>query len=180
MHRPRFHSRAIQAPLAVLFSLAAIALLALAPGASADVGETIILRCTHGQSLSGFSQSAYDQALKEIAADTEEYSGCSQQIRQAQLAAAGGRHTGGSEPAPVPIAPTPEQQKAITHATHAGSAPVQVGGQLVRPGVVHASIASALSSLPTPLIATLALLLACLLAIGGGALRNRVRARRSH
>jgi hypothetical protein len=181
MHRPRLHSRAIQARLAVLFSLAAIALLALAPAASADIGETIILRCTHGQSLSGFSQSAYDQALKEIAADTEEYSGCSQQIRQAQLAAAG-RHSGaiGSEAAPVPIAPTPEQQKAITHATHAGSAPVQVGGQLVRPGVVHASIASALSSLPTPLIATLALLLACLLAIGGGALRNRVRARRSH
>ena len=182
MHRPRLHSRAIQARLAVLFSLAAIALLALAPAASADIGETIILRCTHGQSLSGFSQSAYDQALKEIAADTEEYSGCSQQIRQAQLAAAAGRHSGaiGSEAAPVPIAPTPEQQKAITHASHAGSAPVQVGGQLVRPGVVHASIASALSSLPTPLIATLALLLACLLAIGGGALRNRVRARRSH
>ena len=183
MHRPRLHSRAIHARLSVLCSLATIALLALAPGASADVGETIILRCTHGQSLSGFSQSAYDQALKEIAADTEEYSGCSQQIRQAQLAAAGGRHSGagaGSEAVPVPIAPTPEQQKAITHATHAGAAPVQVGGQLVRPGVVHASIASALSSLPTPLIATLALLLACLLAIGGSALRNRVRARRSH
>jgi len=181
MHRPRLHSRAIRARLALSFSLAAIAQLALAPGAGADIGETIILRCTHGQSLSGFSQSAYDQALKEIAADTEEYSGCSQQIRQAQLAAAGGRHTGGGgEPAPVPIAPTPEQQKAITHATHAGSAPVQVGGQLVRPGVVHASSASALSSLPTPLIATLALLLACLLAIGGCALRNRVRARRSH
>jgi hypothetical protein len=164
-----------------LFSLAAIALLALAPGAGANVGETIILRCTHGQSLSGFSQSAYDQALKEIAADTEEYSGCSQQIRQAQLAAAGGRRSGaGGEAVPVPIAPTPEQQKALTHATHAGSAPVQVGGQLVRPGVVHASIASALSSLPTPLIATLALLLACLLAIGASALRNRVRARRSH
>jgi hypothetical protein len=181
MHRPRLHRRAIQARLVLLLSLAAIAPLALAPAAGADIGETIILRCTHGQSLSGFSQSAYDQALKEIAADTEEYSGCSQQIRQAQLAAAGaGRSGAGGQAVPVPIAPTPEQQKALTQATHAGSAPVQVGGQLVRPGVVHASIASALSSLPTPLIATLALLLACLLAIGAGALRNRVRARRSH
>ena len=32
------------------------ALLALAPGAGADVGEKIIERCTHGQSLGGFSQ----------------------------------------------------------------------------------------------------------------------------
>ena len=53
-----------------------------------SVGEQIILRCTHGQSLSGFSQSAYRQALKELSADAEEYSRCAQQIRQAQLAAA--------------------------------------------------------------------------------------------
>jgi len=181
MNRPRLDSRPIRTRLAVSAVSTAIALLTIAPSAGADVGETIILRCTHGQSLSGFSQSAYDQALKEIAADTEEYSGCSQQIRQAQLAAARGGAAGASgEAAPVPIAPTPEQQRSIKQAAHAASTPVPVGGQLIRPGVVHANIASALSSLPTPLIATLALLLACLLAIGGGALRNRVRARRSH
>jgi hypothetical protein len=159
-------------------ALAATASLWLAPGAGANVGETIILRCTHGESLGGFSQSAYDEALKELSADTEEYTDCSSLIRQAQLAAAGRGH-GGGEAAPVPIAPTPEEQRAISRAAHAGSAPVRVGGQVVRPGVVHADIASAFSSLPTPLIVMLAFLLVCALVIGGGALRNRVRARRS-
>jgi hypothetical protein len=44
---------------------------------------------------------------------------------------------------------------------------------------VHASIASAFSSLPTPLLATLAFLLACLALVVGGAVRNRVRGGRS-
>jgi hypothetical protein len=163
-------------PLAIVL----LSLLLAAP-ASANVGETIIHRCTHGESLSGFSQSAYSQALSELSADAEEYTDCSSLIRQAQLAAAG--HGGGSyggEAAPVPIVPTATEQQAITHATHAGAPPVQVGGQVIHPGVVHADIASALSSMPTPLLATLAFLLACLLLVAGTALRNRVRARRSH
>ena len=56
---------------------------------------------------------------------------------------------------------------------------MQVGGAAVHPGVVHADIASALSSLPTPLLATLAFLLACLLLLAGASIRNRVRARRA-
>jgi hypothetical protein len=180
MNRPRLHSRPLRARLATFTALLTIALLASAPAAGADVGETIILRCTHGQSLSGFSQSAYDQALKELSADTEEYTDCSSLIREAQLAAARRGGAGGGEAVPVAIAATPEEQKAITQAAHAGAKPVQVGGQVVQPGVVHANIASALSTLPTPLIATLAFLLACLLLFGASALRNRVRARRSH
>ena len=73
--------------------------------ASADIGETIILRCTHGQSLSGFSQSAYSEALKELNADTEEYTDCAQLIRQAQLprrAPARGRPTAHGRGAPSP------------------------------------------------------------------------------
>jgi hypothetical protein len=60
-----------------------------------------------------------------------------------------------------------------------GGAPVKVGAQVIHPGVVHANIASALSTLPTPLLAVTAFLLACLIALAGGALRNRIRARRS-
>jgi hypothetical protein len=159
-------------------------LLSIVSPAGADVGETIILRCTHGKSLSGFSQGAYRQALKELNAGTEEYSNCASLIRQAQLARAAGRGGGPSGSAAPPsiaaIAPTPSEQRAIAHASHIGSAPVQVGGQVVHPGVVHADIASALSSLPTPLVATLAFLLACLLLVVGGVLRNRVRAHRSN
>jgi hypothetical protein len=58
---------------------------------------------------------------------------------------------------------------------HGTSEPVRLGGGVVHPGVVHVDVASALSSLPTPLLVTLAFLLACLLLVIGGALRKRVR-----
>jgi hypothetical protein len=54
-----------------------------------------------------------------------------------------------------------------------------VGNKAVSPGVIHANIASALSSLPTPLLATLAFMLACALVLAGRAIRNRVHAHRS-
>ena len=60
-----------------------------------------------------------------------------------------------------------------------GARSLRVGGQLVNPGVVHANIASAFSSLPDPLLAMLAFLLACALALGGRAIRNGIRAHRS-
>jgi hypothetical protein len=164
--------------LAMASALVLLALVAAAPPASADVGETIIQRCTHGQSLSGFSQSDYRKALKELSADAEEYTDCSSLIRQAQLAAAGGRGGSGGAGA-VPLATTPAETRAIAHAARAGAAPLKVGGQVIRPGIVHANIASALSSLPTPLLALIAFLLACLMALGGGVVRNRIRARRS-
>ncbi len=173
--------------LLLLVTLLAIALQPTVPPAAADQGEAIILRCTHGQSLSGFSQQAYKQALKDLNADTEEYTDCSSLIRQAQLAAAGssrggigggGSGSSGGPSAPA-VVPTPAEQRALTSARHARAAPVQVGGEAVHPGAVHVDVASALSSLPTPLLAMLAFLLTCLLVVAGGALRNRVRARRA-
>jgi hypothetical protein len=146
------------------------------PARATSVGETIILRCTHGQSLSGFSQQAYREALKDLTADAREYTECGSLIRQAQLAAATGRGGSGGA-AIVPIAPTATEQRAIAHATHSSPVPVRVGSAIVHPGVVHADIASALSSLPTPLLATVLFLLACLLVVLGGALRNHFRAR---
>jgi hypothetical protein len=157
--------------------LVAVAMLSLAAPAQADVGETIINRCIHGQPLGGFSQSAYNQALKELNSEEEEYSDCSSLIRQAELAAAGGAAGGG--PIPVPLPSTPAQQRAIARAAHAGGAPIRIGSQVIHPGVVHVNIASALSSLPTPLLATVAFLLACVVVLAGGALRNRLRALRS-
>ena len=158
--------------------LVALALATAAP-AQADVGETIILRCTHNQSLSGFSQSAYAKALKELSADTEEYSDCAALIRRAkQLAASGGSRSGGSGSAgaaAAAIAATPAESRAIARAAHAAPGPVSVGDGPVRPGVIHASVASAFSSIPSPLLATLAFLAAGLLAWAGHTVRNRVR-----
>jgi hypothetical protein len=156
-----------------------LALLSIAPAARADVGATIIERCTHGQSVSGFSQQDYRRALQELPAEVEEYSDCANRIRRAQLAAAGaGSGTGrGEGVSAIPLTPT--DRAALGRIPKAGASPLRVGGQLIRPGVVHANIASALSSLPSPLLATLAFLLACLLLLAASSIRNRVRARRS-
>ena len=153
-----------------------LALLSIVPAARADVGATIIERCTHGQSLSGFSQQDYRRALQELPAEVEEYSDCANRIRRAQLAGAGGSGARGEG---VPIALSPSERAALGALPKAGASPLRVGGQLIRPGVVHASIASALSSLPSPLLAILAFLLACLLALAASSIRNRVRAHRS-
>ena len=161
--------------------MAALSLLATAAPAAGDVGATIINRCTHGQSLSGFSQQAYRRALQELPADVEEYSDCASMIRRAQLAAAGGASSRGGAaglgaPAATPLSPA--ERTAISRLPRTGASPLRVGNDVVHPGVVHANISSAFSSLPGPLLAILALTLACALAFGGRALRDRVRARR--
>jgi hypothetical protein len=154
--------------------------------ASADVGTKIIERCTHGQSIAGFSQQDYRRALEETTAEVNEYSDCVNLIHKAQLAAAGGGGAGGSGSgggsasgltANVPP-PTPAEQQALQAAHSSGATPVQVGGQTVAPGVVHANIASAASSLPTPLLVLLAFLLGGALFILARTVRERVGAER--
>jgi hypothetical protein len=177
-------SRPIAHRPALLSILLAILALATAPAALADSGETIIQRCTHGESLGGFPPRAYSRALKELSADAEEYTDCASLIRQAQLAAASGRGGGGSSTggpssaAALATSASPSEQQAVARAAH-GAEPVSFGGQLIRPGVVHASVASAFSTLPAPLLATLALILVSLLVLAGDATRKRARARRS-
>ena len=177
---PRTPHKSPLLPLAVLLAIGLLG----APAAGADVGETIILRCTHGQSLAGFGQSAYANALKELSADAEEYTNCASLIRQAQLEAAGG--TGGSAglggaagAEAVPLVATPAEQRSLARAASTKPPALNVAGQVVQPGVVHASIASALSSLPSPLLAVIAVLIACLLFVAGAALRNRRRGQRT-
>ncbi len=157
----------------------ALSLLAcLAATAGADKGAKIIERCTHGQSLSGFSQKDYRRALAELPTEVEEYSDCGNLIRRAQLAAlgpGGGGGGGGNTPTQV----SPQEQRAISRAPKSGGAPQSIGNQLVSPGVVHASVSSALSSLPDPLLAMLALLVACALALGGRSIYHGVRAWRT-
>jgi len=148
--------RALVVPVSLLLGM-----LLSAATAQADIGEKIILRCTHGESLAGFTQKDYNKALKELETSSEEYSDCASLIHQAQLAAAGSRRGSGG----------------LSRAPRAGAEPLQIGDQVIRPGVVHADIASAFSSLPTPLLAILLFLFACAMALAGGVLQNRVRGR---
>jgi len=173
----------LQRRIAPAVGILVAVLLFAAPAAQAqDVGQKIIRLCAEGKSLAGFPPSDYAKALKEISATTEEYSECGQLIRQAQAAAAAAGH--GAAPATGggltgALAATPAEQRSLASAARYGSAPVSVGGQQIHPGVVHANVSSAFSTLPTPLLALLAFLLACAVAFGGGFARKRTRGGRS-
>jgi hypothetical protein len=160
-------------------ALVAIALLAGAASTQASEASTIIEKCAQKKPISGYSQNAYREALKQLPTEVIEYSDCEQQIRKAELAAAGG---GGSAPATgvspnVALPLTASEQRAVQSAHHNGSAPVRVGDEPIRPGVVHANIASAVNTLPSSLFAVLALLFAGALLLAVREVGRRVRAR---
>ncbi|HEY2571660.1 MAG TPA: hypothetical protein VGI27_09305 [Solirubrobacteraceae bacterium] len=160
-------------------ALALSLLVLLATAASADTGAKIIERCTHGQSLSGFSQKDYRRALQEMPTEVEEYSPCANLIRSAQLAALNGGGGGGGGPSAPATPLTASEQSAVARAPKSGGEPLKVGSEQVSPGVIHANVSSALSSLPDPLLAMLAFLLACAAALGGRAILKGFRAYRS-
>jgi hypothetical protein len=166
---------------AAALAAALLALASLTAVASADTGTKIIERCTHGQSLSGFSQKDYRRALQELPTEVEEYSDCANLIRHAQLAAAGGggggSKGGGSSPLTTPISPA--EQSSLSGASKGGARPLSVGGQNVQPGVIHANVSSAFSSLPAPLLALLIFLLACAAALAGRSIQKGIRDHRS-
>jgi hypothetical protein len=152
------------------------ALLAAPSWAHADTGQTIINRCIHGQSLTGFTQQEYHRALQELGTEVEEYSNCASLIRAAQFAGAAG-HTSARAVVATPLSPAERTSIARVRSVPAG--PLRVGGETLQPGVVRANIASAVNSLPSSLLAVLALMLACAAACFAGVLRNLVR-RRNH
>jgi hypothetical protein len=153
--------------------------------AAAGAVTKILTACSEGRVPSGYSQQDYHQALKQMSPTLSEYTSCSNLIQKAQLASAAGKGGGsgglggpGAASAAATPPPTPSEQHTLEGVRHTGSTPVEVGGETIHPGVVHANIDSALSTLPTPLLALLAFLLACVLAMCGSVLHNRVRGRR--
>jgi hypothetical protein len=175
---------AIPRPAAALLAalLLALSLPALAQAGSA---KKILEACGEGKIPGGYSQQAYDQAIKQMPPELSEYSDCSDLIHKAQLAAAAGGHGGGGAGGSAAAGgaaiapPTPAEQHALEHITHsAGIAPVKVGEEVVHPGVVHVDIASAIGDLPTPLLALLAFLLAGALLGIGRTVGTRMRGRR--
>jgi hypothetical protein len=171
---------ALPAKRLVLAVVLLTALLSPASPAGASAVTTIVERCVSGQPLSGFSQQEYREALANLPTEVEEYSNCANLIRHAELAAAGGgsgAESASAAAAPVPLTPT--ERTALNSVPKVGVAPIQVGNQVVRPGVIHADIASAVNTLPSPLLAILAFLFVCALLLAGRAIGNRVRARRA-
>jgi hypothetical protein len=160
--------------------LATLVLLVCASPAQASEAQTIIEKCAHGEPFSGYSHKAYREALKQLPTEVSEYSPCPNLIRKAELAAEGGGGGGGTAPGTSPTVALPlsaNEQQAVQHAHHSGSAPVHVAGEEVSPGVVHANIASAINTLPHSLFAVLALMLAGVVALVAREVAKRVRAR---
>jgi len=161
-------------------ALAALALALGAPAAVASIGQTIVYKCTHGESFSGYTQSDYREALKDMSTGAAEYTDCANLIRKAELAAAGGGtgEAAGSAASHVALPLTPSEQRAVQSAHKHGSTPVVIGSEPIRPGVVHADIASAVNTLPHSLFAVVALLIAAALGLALWEVRKRVNARR--
>ncbi len=157
--------------------------LAAAAPASGSQATKILEACSNGTLPTGYSQQAYSQAIKQMPPELSEYTDCPDLIHKAQLAGAAGSHgglggggaSGSGGGGSAVAAPTPTEQHTLESIPHASAPSVPVDGEVIHPGVVHVDIASALSTLPTPLFALLAFLLACALLLLGRAVRNRVR-----
>jgi hypothetical protein len=161
-------------------ALVALALLSFASSALANQAQRIIEKCGHGEPFSGYSQGAYREALKQMTTTGIEYGECENLIRKAEEAGAGGGAgaTAGTPSSNLALPLTPAERHAVQSAHRSGSAPVQVGSEPVRPGVVHADIASAVNTLPHSLFAVLAFLLVGALLLAAGEVRKRVSSRR--
>jgi hypothetical protein len=155
-------------------------MLGLASTAAANVAQTIVDKCGHHEPFSGYSQKDYREALKQMTTTGSQYGTCEEEIRKAEEAAAGGGvgAAAGTPGANVATPLTPAEQHAVQNAHRNGSTPVQVGNEPVRPGVVHADIASAVSTLPHSLFAVLAFMAVAALVLATGEVIKRVRARR--
>jgi hypothetical protein len=163
-----------------MLALVALTMLGFASAAAANEAQTILEKCGHGKPFSGYSQKAYREALKQMTTTGSQYSACENEIRKAEEAAAGGGTgaTAGTPSANVAAPLTPAERHAVQSAHRNGSAPVQVGSEPVRPGVVHANIASAVNTLPHSLFAVLAFMAAGAVVLAIGEVRKRVRSRR--
>jgi len=175
--------RLLVRPLSIVGAVVVAAVALPTPPALADAGAAIVRQCLQTGSVSDtYTQQAYSEALNDLGADASEYTDCAQVIRQAQLAAAarsrggggGGGAAGGGAVPSTAFTPAERASANSLNSPHTGGAPVSVGGQIVHPGVVNADLASAVSTIPSPLLAVLAILAAAAVLALARLLRHRV------
>jgi hypothetical protein len=188
-----------------LILLTMLALLAVATPAQGS-GLDVIRDCTDDEVMSKtYTQKEYRDALRQFAADGDQYGNCRDVIRRAQAAAAAkksaangngtaapGTAPGGGGPSggagAIGSAPAAEQLKQASETerqavqTARGTEPgsVAVDNAMVDPAAVGtAPGVNQASDLPTPVLLLLALLLAGALAVAGLRVRRLVNARRA-
>jgi len=190
-----------------LLLLTMLALLATTAPAAAS-GLDVIRDCTDDEVMSKtYTQKEYRDALRQFAADGDQYGNCRDVIRRAQAAAAGakkkpaggndsgggGGGAGGAAPpsggaGAIGSAPAAEQlasasdaeRQAVESARKTPAGAVSLDNATVDPATVGtAPGVSSVADLPTPLVIMLALLLAGALAVAGLRVRRLVNARRA-
>ena len=145
---------------------AVVALTLLLPASPAAAsGADVILDCNdNGHLTKTYSQKEYRQALAQMPADIRQYTDCESIIKHAQLgeaptadaAANSGNPYGSASPDVVAQA-----QKDIEEARKSGGGPQVIAGDVVYPGALSYTKASAaVSELPTPLLVLVALIAA--------------------
>lgn len=177
-----------------------LACLAVALAAPATAAADPVSDCsTNGTLTKHYSTSQLGAALRSMPADVKEYTDCYDQIRRAQLVAAGGashkRQASGSAAGGGPSgggsggsgssggaggAPSSHGSGApgstASGAPAGGSKPVKVGAREITPGT--SGLSSGGADVPTPLVVVLALLGAGGLAFAAARIRSRVGDRR--
>jgi hypothetical protein len=183
-----------------LVLLTLLAVLVTASSAHAS-GQDVIRDCTDDEVMSKtYTQKEYRAALRELAADADQYGNCRDVILRAQQAAlaagrskdkgkgkdAGGDSDGGagaigSAPAAEQLSSaTKRERRAVAKARTTRSGPVALDNTSVDPAKVGTVPGlGQVADLPTPLAVLLALLIAGALAIGVLRIRRLVDARRA-
>ena len=190
----------------LLMFITTLALLAPATSAPA-AGIDVIRDCTDDEVMSKtYTQKEYRDALRQFAADGDQYGNCRDVIRRAQAAAlaggkkpktdsgaggsgggtTGGGTTGGGAGA-IGSAPAAEQlqkatddeRKAIDAVRSTEDAVTLDNGTVIPANAGTAPSTSGVADLPTALIVPLALLLAGALVLGGLRIRRLVHTRRA-
>jgi len=189
----RVYTRAAGGLAAAVLMVGAVPAIA----ANKDTPAAALRDCGAGNDpLKGhYSVKVLQAALHDLQTNSLQYTTCADAIENAinaQFAArkrrpARGTHkpaSTGSGPTVVPpvTKPSPPPTRRLIGKLNAeGGRPVTLPtGQTLTPGAVTSGSASFLSSLPTPLVIVLAVLLAAVLAVGGRTLNRIVRTRRSH
>jgi hypothetical protein len=177
-------------PRTVLFACL-LALLVAAPAAQAQSTRTKILReCQEGRLTGDYSASEIRDARNNIPDDVDQYSDCRDVLSRALAARAGGGSdgagggaagggggggSGGAAASGQPLTPsTDDDRRALEQAAGGGGGPVDVGGRPIVPGASGFAADAPRNTLPSTLIAVLAMLAAAALVGGAPFVRRRV------
>jgi hypothetical protein len=187
--------------LSLATSATLLAVLAAGAAIANASSKAVLNDCTDDERMSKtYTQKDYRGALDELAADTDQYGNCRAVIQRAMLAAAGtptkgkqakdsgddasssagGGAIGNARAEEQLRAATPQERHAVDRARNDAGGPVTVNNATVDPAKVgRVPGMSQASTLPTPIVVLLALLLAGLLALGAVRIRSLVHSRRA-